>query len=175
MESGFASQFGLGHSWGDPFHAPPRKKEEGARVLSLPLKRRKYSALIVEDDMTSIYLLDVALNQTGQFAKLDWATSAEEAMGYITKRQQQGKNMPYDLVIIDIFLDGRRTGVELWQYLQANSLPEMPVIMTSGISEQRFQQLMSRYAKQPTFLKKPFAMDQCVETITNALRVPTLQ
>lgn len=149
--------------------------QTGAKVISLPLRRRKHSALIVEDDMTSIYAIDVALQQTGQFAKLDWASSAEEAMNYIKKRVQNGRVMPYDLIIIDIFLDGRRTGVDLWHYLHEENMQHVPVIMTSGISEERFAHLMGRYSIMPKFLKKPFAMRRCVEAIGEALNRHTLQ
>lgn len=172
MDPGLAGFVGENTSWGATGKRDQPK--EAGNVVSLPLKRRKHSALIVEDDMTSIYVLDLALQQTGQFAKLDWATSAEEAMGYISRRLQAGKTTPYDLIIIDIFLDGRRTGVDLWQYLCEANIQHVPVIMTSGISEQRFAQLMGRYAVAPKFLKKPFKMQVCIDTIEAALHQPKI-
>ena len=151
------------------------KEQASSNVISLPLARRKHSALIVEDDMTSIYVLDLALRQTGLFAHLDWATSAEEAMSYIGKRMRSGRRLPYDLVIIDIFLDGVRTGVDLWQFLNESNVQNMPVIMTSGISEDRFTQLMGRYYIMPKFLKKPFKMQSCITAIEESLNKPVLQ
>ena len=76
---------------------------------------------------------------------------------------------PYDLIVIDIFLDGRETGVDLWDHLNEESLQDVPVIMTSGISEERFADLMGKYSIMPKFLRKPFQMEACIDTITQAL------
>lgn len=160
----------VGSAWSDAVGL--RGADEKKNILPFSGKKRKHSALIVEDDMASIYMIDVALQRTGQFSTLDWATSAEEAVNYIKKRMRAGKGLPYDLIIIDIFLDGKKTGVDLWQHLYEENLHKVPVIMTSGISEKRFSDLMGRYSVVPKFLKKPLQLDRCVETIGEALNQP---
>jgi len=145
------------------------EKENKKNVLPFSTKKRKFSALIVEDDMASIYLIDVALQKTGQFMRMDWATSAEEAINYIKKRIKNGQENPYDLIIIDIFLDGKKTGLDLWQYLYEENLQNIPVIMTSSISEKRFSDLMGRYSIMPHFLKKPFHLQVAEEMVGEIL------
>ncbi len=142
-------------------------------VVQLPVKRPRFSALIVEDDMGSMHMLDVALQSTGQFSKLDWATSAEEAVRLMERRKNSGRSQPYDLIIIDIFLDGRRSGVDLWKFLHEEKLQDIPVIMTSGISEDKFAELMGANAVVPKFLRKPFQMRHCMDTISEAMQRPT--
>jgi len=173
MESTFTtSDIYIEQPWGDVIgkRALERPKEN---VVTLPLKKPRYSALIVEDDMSSMHMLDVALQGTGQFVKLDWATSAEEAMRFLQGRMKNGRTHPYDLIIIDIFLDGRRTGVDLWNFLNEESLQSVPVVMTSGISEEKFADLMGRYSIMPKFLRKPFHMRGCIDTINEAMSKPT--
>jgi response regulator of citrate/malate metabolism len=162
----------IDRAWGDVSgkRGVERPKEN---VISFPLKKPRFSALIVEDDMSSMHMLDVALQSTGQFTKLDWATSAEEAVRFLQDRVKAGRPEPYDLIFIDIFLDGRRTGVDLWNFLNEESLQTVPVIMTSGISEDRFAELMGRYTIVPKFLRKPFQMSRCMETINDAMNRPT--
>lgn len=172
MELAIAGDTHADQAWGEVSgkRGLERPKEN---VISLPLKKPRFSALIVEDDMSSMHMLDVALQSTGQFTKLDWATSAEEAMRFLQGRMKGGRPLPYDLIIIDIFLDGRRTGVDLWNFLNEESLESMPVIMTSGISEEKFADLMGRYSIMPKFLRKPFQMRRCMDTINEALNRPT--
>ncbi len=172
MEIATAGDLYIDQPWGDVAgkRGVERPKEN---VISLPLKKPRYSALIVEDDMSSMHMLDVALQATGQFVKLDWATSAEEAMRFLQGRMKSRRAHPYDLIIIDIFLDGRRTGVDLWNYLNEESLQSVPVVMTSGISEEKFADLMGRFTIMPKFLRKPFQMKRCMETINEAMNKPT--
>lgn len=159
-------------AWGDVCGKRGLKRPK-ENVVSLPLRKPRFSALIVEDDMGSMHMLDVALQSTGQFSRLDWATNAEEAMRFVEARMKSGRPLPYDLIVIDIFLDGRRTGVDFWHFLNKESLQSVPVIMTSGISEERFADLMGRSSIMPKFLRKPFRMRRCLDTINEAMTLPT--
>jgi|GEM_PF-1242555 len=172
MEFATAGETYIDRAWGDVGgkRGIERPKDN---VISLPVKLPRYSALIVEDDMSTMHMLDVALQTTGQFVKLDWATSAEEAMRFLQARVKNGRPNPYDLIIIDIFLDGRRTGVDLWNYLNEESLQSVPVVMTSGISEEKFADLMGRFTIMPKFLRKPFQMKGCMDTINEAMNRQT--
>jgi response regulator of citrate/malate metabolism len=147
------------------------KLQDTGKVL--PEAKPSYSALIVEDDLSASHMIDVVLQSTGQFSRVDWVTSAEEAARMIRKSKKSSRVDPYNLIIIDIFLDGRETGVDLLNYLNEESLQQVPVIMTSGISEARFSELIGPYTIMPTFLQKPFQMRRCVQAIARAMNEPS--
>ncbi len=160
-------------SWDKNFNEEKMIKlvRDDKKVPPLASKKHKYSALIVEDDMAITNMIDEAMRSTGMFAQLDWATSSEEARSYIRKRLSQGKKVPYDLIVLDVFLEGHETGIDLWQEM-FEEIQEVPIIMTSSISENRFSHLVGQYAIMPTFLKKPFNIKSCVNSIGEALNRP---
>ena len=133
------------------------------------------SVLIVEDDTTSVFLMKLALNKAGSFAAFDWVSNAKEALAHIKARSQNGRRRPYDLIIIDIFLEGKETGIELWERLSRQDLHMFPVLLTSSISEGRFSQLVGSQRLAPRYLRKPFLVDACAKTITDLLNQPAWQ
>jgi hypothetical protein len=63
--------------------------------------------LIVEDDKTLEPIWDYVTTKVNNLSKVDWATSELEAEDLIFEAQRDGRQ--YDLVIVDIFLEGARS------------------------------------------------------------------
>jgi len=155
-------------SWGDVL-GRRRLGRANENAFSLSVRRPRRSALIVEDDVSIAHLAGVALRGAGHFSRVDWATSVEEAMGYLQRQAVNGKSWCYDLIFIDVYLDGRETGVDLWKYLNKESLQNVPVVMTSSMLEKSFSEILGHYPIMPKFLKKPFQMGTCIEAISEAM------
>lgn len=114
------------------------------------------SVLIVEDDLALRPLWERAF--LAKSAKIDWATSMEEAEQYIRVRFNTGN--PYQLVIADISLEGKGTGIDLWNRYgeEANHF-----VFVTGlpITKQAFHTLLN-YGYPPYF-KKPLTVNKCLE------------
>lgn len=112
--------------------------------------------LIVEDDLTYKAMWEHILMQIDPAIKVDWTQSEEQAEKFINKRIQT--NHPYDLIISDVFLSGRKTGVDLWEKYGDWSSHFMFV---SSVSHETFENLMSQGYAAPLYMQKPLIAKEC--------------
>lgn len=119
--------------------------------------------LVVEDEPDLIDFFMTVLEPMG--ARIDWATTAEEAEAAVTEKD-------YGLVIADHRLAGERTGLDLYACCQRER-PELPFLLMSGFSDQVFQALLKAQGLScPTYLEKPFSVATCQRTVGQVLGVP---
>ncbi len=114
------------------------------------------SVLIVEDDLALRPLWERAF--LAKAVKIDWATSMEEAEQYIRVRFNNG--IPYHLVIADISLEGKGTGIDLWNRY-GEEASNFVFVTGLPISKQAFHTLLN-YGYPPYF-KKPLTAKKCLE------------
>ncbi len=139
--------------------------EFDTRYLKEFIKRKSPSAvLIVEDDLSFEPLWRHVFQQISPVTTIDWALSEEQAERKILKRARMG--LTYDLVIADIFLSGKKTGVDLWNRYGEDV---GNFVFVSGLSKEKFDQLMSLDFSSPIFMQKPLSPKQCRELIQNLL------
>jgi DNA-binding response OmpR family regulator len=125
---------------------------------------------VIEDDLCLETILCRVLKEVAPpelEIDVDWLTSAEEAL----VRIQGGRVTPakhYDLILADIFLDGRMTGIEFWETCQAIQ-PETPVLLMSGMPIDEYFKTVGREAISPPYLPKPFSMGECGQIIGSLL------
>jgi DNA-binding response OmpR family regulator len=119
---------------------------------------------VVEDDLSMSTLLDKALRQVDADAEIDWATSAEEAVFEMNAKTKAYGRLPYDLIIIDVFLEGESTGLEFYE-LCKNQYPDIPVLVTSALPVGKFLNLTGHHDQKMPFLQKPFSVRECKEAI----------
>lgn len=126
--------------------------------------------LIVEDDLELKVVMDRVLDAIAPGAEVDWVTSTEEAMDLLRDRRfSTGKrSKPYDLLIADIFLEGESTGLDLYRLCQ-QELFDMPIMVTSGMSAEKFFQAVGPNMISPPFLQKPFLYGECAQMIQGVL------
>lgn len=135
-----------------------------AKKFPVPFTSAPKSLLIIEDDLSVIEFLEVVLDHLKPGLNWDYATSAEEAMELIRKRGRIGSEPPYSLVIADIFLDGDMTGFDSWLEC-AQEFPDMPFVITSSLSLDRYLAILSGFDNTPTFLPKPLTVGRCKSVI----------
>lgn len=110
--------------------------------------------LVVEDDSGLRETFKDTLRFLDQEVRVDWAFDAEHAEFLI-----KGSPKPYDLVVTDIHLRGRRTGLDLVPICQTGCF--IPQIIISGMDRGEYQAKFegSRFTA-PIFLQKPFGARQ---------------
>ena len=126
------------------------------------------SVYVVEDDIELSTVMDRVLKSINRDVSLDWSTSAEEAIQNIRTAAKMGIVRPYDLIIVDVFLDGSQNGLDLWN-LCKQEYPEIPVVLTSA---SRLESLFSDENGDmdiPIFLQKPFSMSECKQLFKSLL------
>ena len=114
------------------------------------------SVLIVEDDLALRPLWERAF--LSKKVVIDWATSLEEAEHHIRTRFTQ--NQPYNLVIADISLEGKGTGIDLWNRY-GEEASNFVFVTGLPITKQAFHTLLN-YGYPPYF-KKPLTAKKCLE------------
>ena len=107
----------------------------------------KKKILIVEDESLIAYNLKLILTKAG-YLVCGLADSVKEAEQIIEKESP-------DLVILDIFLKGTLTGIDLAREIRRRHLG-LPVVLTSGYS----QALSQNGSDGFDLLQKPYSIEQ---------------
>ena len=128
----------------NPNHAKTRKT--GRKVL------------IVEDDLFLAAIVGRAVYDINADSDIDWATSLEQALGKVIQGIDQIGESPYELVIADIMLEGRGTGLDLWKVF-CRTYPQVPVMVISSLSKNEVINAVGAESQDNlNYLKKPFSM-----------------
>jgi CheY-like chemotaxis protein len=114
--------------------------------------------LIVEDDRACEMILKQIILSLDPTAKIISATSGEAAA--LSMVRERALNEPYNLVIADVFLNGKLTGVDLWR-LYREYEPVPPVVITSSLPIPRYLEVVGDELDVPVFLAKPFFAEEC--------------
>ncbi len=136
-------------------------------------KRKKRSeplrVFVLEDDLELSAVIEHVLRSVDSTISLDWATSADEAISLLRENRMNRPGMPYDLIVIDLFLDGKTTtGIDCWKICQ-ELFPDVPIILTSVLSLDRFFSMIGRQSISPPYLQKPFTISECRHMFMNML------
>ena len=114
--------------------------------------------LIVEDDLFLAAIVGRAVYDINADSDIDWATSLEQALEKMIKGIDQIGQSPYELVIADIMLNGRGTGLDLWKVF-CRTYPHVPVMIMSSLPQHEvFDAIGAEAQSNLNFLKKPFSM-----------------
>ena len=117
-------------------------------------------AFIIEDDVELSAILENVLYSIDPNIQIDWAASAEEAMTRIKDRIKKTHENPYDIIVADIFLEGKATGIDFWEMCRED-MPETAIVITSALSMENFFRGLGTDAISPPFLQKPFTVSEC--------------
>jgi DNA-binding NtrC family response regulator len=126
----------------------------------LALVKAPKSLLVIEDDLSLIQFIDTVLDDMKPGLEWDYVTTGEEAVELIRRRGKQLHRAPYSLVISDIFLDGEMSGFDVW--LDSMQMyPDMPFVITSCLSFDRYFSILKGVTNTPVFLPKPLTVSRC--------------
>jgi len=122
--------------------------------------------LVVEDDRIQWPLWESILKSAYSDVEIDWETTESGAEALLRHAFQT--NSPYNLVVSDIFLEGRDTGIDLWnRYGEA----AYNFIFVSGLTTKNFDALMSTMSGLksggPYYLQKPITPSVGKEILKN--------
>jgi DNA-binding NtrC family response regulator len=118
--------------------------------------------LVVEDDVDLKVILERILLKIDPALKYEWVTTAEEAAVELRRDH-------YALVIADFTLEGKGTGIDLWELVQER-YPHIPFMMMSALDVEMFFKLVGRNRTCPIFLPKPFYSGECRQVIESLLQ-----
>ncbi len=123
-------------------------------------KGKKYRVLVVENKLSTQYLIMKFLLNTGSFF-IDTVSSAEEAIRVIENRK-------YDLIILDIKLDGM-DGFQFAKKVRKNYaddfIKEVPIIAISAINNPNIKNICAANGID-SFIQKPFTQDTLLEKVS---------
>lgn len=132
------------------------------------VRKKPFRVLVLEDDLELSAVIEHVLRSIDSNLSLDWATSAEGAIVQLTRNLKTHAECGYDLIVADIFLDGKSTGLDVWRTCQ-DLFPETPIIVTSALSLDRFFSTLGHHSISPPYLQKPFTARECKQVFENML------
>lgn len=124
---------------------------------------------VVEDDIDLSTVMDRILKMIDPKVHIEWATSAEEAKARLLSRSASGHRAPYDLMIVDIFLEGAENGLDFWKLVKTH-FPDVPLVITSALPVDQYLHHLGVDAGLPPFLAKPFTVNECKQLLKSILR-----
>lgn len=123
------------------------------------------SLLVIEDDPAMVQFIDAVLDDMKPGLDWEFVTSGEQALELIRRRGGgPGGAAPYSLVISDIFLEGEMSGFDVWMDAQA-LYPQMPFILTSSLTFDRYFSILRGLNNCPVYLPKPLTVSRCQSVI----------
>ncbi|MBI4925865.1 MAG: hypothetical protein HY843_08075 [Bdellovibrio sp.] len=132
-----------------------KKQLSSDQVFYRHLISEKKKIAFVEDDMGLEQIMCSTLSTFGIPFDWEWFTSAEVLLKKVQASKCFLSEKPYDLVVLDIFLNGNVTGIDLWNFF--NSVyPKMPVLLMSSLSLHKIFEFLGKKQTYPCFLQKPF-------------------
>jgi len=115
------------------------------------------SILIIEDEDIWVHTLSLILRDLG-FLVVKAASSTEEALASFS-------SCKYDLILIDINLNGKKSGIELGKVV--NKLYQKPFIFITSADEHDMKEMAE--AKPSAYLRKPVNPSSLYIAIQNAI------
>lgn len=135
----------------------------------LDSKNQPEKILVVEDNVSMLLLIQKAIYKIRPQAEIYSAVSLEEAFTILIKNANIEEKNPYELIIADIFLEGNRTGLDLWRVLRG-TYPDIPIIVISSISEEQvMSNILENEKKHMIYFKKPFMVSELQAKIKEVL------
>jgi len=123
--------------------------------------------LLIEDDPSCEAILSRILCSIDPNAIIDSEESAEQAIEML-ERSTETRGGGYDLIVADIFLSGKITGLEFWERFRDRH-PNIPILFVSALPVNRFFDSIGRDTIAPAFLPKPFYAGEAKQIIEGLL------
>ena len=127
----------------------PRMSAETIRVL------------LVDDSEVDFQIASKLLAKTETRYKLEWASSYDEGMELLQKKE-------YDVCLLDYWLDCGKTGIDLPHALKKQHL-KSPIIMLTGQSSHELDQEAMRAGASDYLVKSRFDRELLERAIRHAL------
>ena len=128
---------------------------------------QKTHTLVLEDDVGLQVILLQILRRLDPEMEITWTTSARLAINKLSDKE-------FDLVLVDIFLDGSATGLDLIRCVETRH-PYTPMVIMSGMPYDDFIKALGKKTPSSPFIPKPLDTGKCIQVLGAALgRSPEL-
>ncbi len=124
--------------------------------------------LLVEDDIEMHHVIDGIIRAIDSKIDLEWVSSAEVALKRLEEINHTAGAVPFELVVSDIFLDGKTTGIDLWNLCQ-KVYPDMPMVVMSGLPLHKFVDFVGDKSLCPPYIQKPLRIPHCRQLLQEIL------
>ncbi len=122
--------------------------------------------LIVDDDLALRPFWEIILRRQYQTYKYDWAVSVEEAKTLF--RNSNFNNNFYSIIIIDLFLSGSETGLDLIDFFETQ-LHTPPLVLVTAVDNEKLQKEVAQKKKKVFLLQKPLSIPSCERLLEELL------
>lgn len=116
---------------------------------------RNPKILLIEDDIMMKTIWQSTISKTIPSAQISWVTSVEAAEKNLAADPIEN----YDILIVDIFLSGDKTGIDFIKQLPENF--KSFVILSSGLDEELSDEFKSEHSFELNFVRKPLSVIDC--------------
>lgn len=130
----------------------------------------KKRVLIVEDDLALKPMWELILRRQFVDYHLDWAVSCEEAQKLVSSSIV--RDLPYTLIVTDLFLSGAGTGLDLVRFL-ARAAKSSPTILVSMVEEYALREKHGDLLQSMQVLTKPISVPLCDRALDKIFGVDT--
>lgn len=121
------------------------------------------NVLLVENDPAWHLIISRALRALDPGAHLHVARTVGQAAEILASGEH------FDLVICDIFLNGKETGLDLYKFLRAKR-KSLPVMMISSLTVEEFNAQFSGASDKPAFFSKSLEVERLKFLLLQELR-----
>jgi len=116
-----------------------------------------------------LLLIQKAIFNVRPKAEIFSAVSLEEAFTILIKNANIEEKNPYELIIADIFLEGNKTGLDLWRVLRG-TYPTIPIVVISSPEEEKVMATLLDHEKNDMiYFKKPFMISELQAKVKEVL------
>lgn len=128
-------------------------------LYNLDLYRARPRILVIEDDVTLRPFLTGLINKIDPSIQVDWEFSVAAFLEH--EKERPLPSWPkYDMVLTDIYMPDKATGIDVWKYFREHS-PLTPVVLMSGLTQHEFFKSMQHEIYTPPYLEKPLSGAEC--------------
>ena len=131
--------------------------------------QRAKKVLVVEDDLSLQPIWAEIFRRCSPTIQLDWAVSCEAAQKLI--RESNEKKSYFDLIVVDLFLAGSGTGIDLIHSSEVSQSHARTMLVSAAETEK-----IRDFYGDPLFatqiISKPFSVKECERAIRKVLHIP---
>lgn len=122
--------------------------------------------LIVEDDLSHFMMIRQILEAVDEYVDVKWVRTGEE--GTVALKEAAAAKAQFSLIIADHSLDGRTTGINLWEYC-LTKYPKIAFLMVSSLPLAAFFKYVGPDRICPPYIEKPVRAGECRRLIEGLL------
>lgn len=121
---------------------------------------------VLDDNVTILSFLETTLEMDGHTVRS--YTSGESLLRTIPNQQEVP--LPYDLVVLDLLLQGKMSGADVFFALRGRFASwELPIIIITAVSESTLEQFRLILPDDVPLLRKPFTPRELRQLIASIM------